>query len=196
MTWLRRFALQAMTAAIGMAFMAASVQASEACFDDAQLERLQTQAGRGVLIYVWSSRMVYSVEQMVVASRAAAVNGLDLVLLHDGRAAEQEVMSAMTSKATLSVPLNTSSTSISSSSTPQRGQIAMRPMHDLATPPYVSLSSQSRPLCSSQLIALEATRHFPTAFVVTAQGMHRFPIVGAMPEAAWVQSISQRLSKP
>jgi hypothetical protein len=51
----------------------------------------------------------------------------------------------------------------------------------------------SEPLCSESLQKADAQRHFPSAFVLTARGTHRFPIVGAMPPDGWRESIAQRL---
>ncbi len=86
------------------------------------------------------------------------------------------------------------------------------PVHDARVPPTEIASalkaaqkqspeatrflSASQALCSPQLLQAEALRHFPTAYVLTARGTHRFPIVGAMPLAAWQQSIAQRWAKP
>lgn len=52
---------------------------------------------------------------------------------------------------------------------------------------------KSEPLCASDLVNADALRHFPTTFVLTARGTHRFPIIGAMPQSAWQLSISERL---
>jgi hypothetical protein len=51
----------------------------------------------------------------------------------------------------------------------------------------------SQALCATSLLERDALRHFPTAFVVQASGVHRYPIIGAMPEAAWASSIAQRV---
>jgi hypothetical protein len=51
----------------------------------------------------------------------------------------------------------------------------------------------SQALCADNLLQADALRHFPTAFVLSAAGVHRFAIVGAMPLAAWQHSIAQRL---
>jgi hypothetical protein len=56
--------------------------------------------------------------------------------------------------------------------------------------------SNSSTLCATELIQAQALRHFPTAFVLTARGTHRWPIVGAMPLTAWQRSITQRLATP
>ncbi len=55
------------------------------------------------------------------------------------------------------------------------------------------LLTASQALCAPQLIERDALRHFPTAFVLTARGTHRFPIVGAMPALYWQRSVAQRL---
>jgi hypothetical protein len=60
----------------------------------------------------------------------------------------------------------------------------------------VNHAAGSLPLCAQKLLGSEALRHFPTAFVVTAQGVHRHPIVGAMPASAWHSSIAERLQQP
>jgi hypothetical protein len=52
----------------------------------------------------------------------------------------------------------------------------------------------SQPLCSAVLDARDATRHFPTALVMNAQGvLHPNAVVGAMPRIAWRESLRQRL---
>jgi hypothetical protein len=61
--------------------------------------------------------------------------------------------------------------------------------------PNAQLLRASLPLCATQLIKQDALRHFPTAFVLSARGTHRFPIVGAMPLPAWRTSIAQRLEQ-
>jgi hypothetical protein len=79
--------LTAMMLALGADFAKA-----DTCFDDQNLAQLMpTRAEqRPVLIYVWSPRMVYSVQNMAVASRAAAATGMEFVVLHDSRAPDQE----------------------------------------------------------------------------------------------------------
>ena len=154
---------------------------AEACFDDENLAQLQSAsaAHRGTLIYVWSPRMVYSVQNMAVASRAAAVAGLDFVVIRDGAAAPAEAdPAAWTYRPQAQYP-----------SAPERN-----PPADLATPPVVPLQDFSQMLCSPRLISLDAQRHFPTAFVVSSGQIHRFPIVGAMPYEAWAISITKRLN--
>lgn len=152
---------------------------NDACFDDKNLQQLQSKS-RGTLVYVWSPRMVYSVQNAAVASRAAAAAGLDFVVLHDTRVPEHALIQSRV--AGLHV--------IS-----QRGLESPAEM-DLATPPFISPLESSRPLCSVQLVEREALRHFPTAFVITARGIHRHPVVGAMPWSAWASSLDQRLKQP
>lgn len=149
------------------------------CFDDKKLTSLQANSQHGALVYVWSPRMVYSVQQMQIAARAAAASGLDFVAVHDARVPEKELITFN----------NQSSQPLS------RAEIKIDEQ-DLATPPYLPIAETSVPLCAEKLLQSEALRHFPTAFIVTAQGVHRQPIVGAMPPAAWHSSIAQRLQQP
>lgn len=165
-------------AMIFIAFYAGKATANN-CFNDEDLNTVSQQASqnqRGALIYVWSPRMVYSVHQMALASRMAAANGLEFIVVHDMRVPYKELLE-----------LNSRPAIFQNS-----GQ---RPPEeaDLATPPFFALTDSSRPLCSATLLANEALRHFPTSFVVTAQGVHPHPIVGAMPQTAWMASIAQRL---
>ena len=51
-------------------------------------------------------------------------------------------------------------------------------------------------MCSQRLMTSDALRHFPSAFVVNQRGIHRHPIVGAMPASAWASSIAHRLALP
>ena len=160
------------------AFRAYSMPTNE-CFDDKKLGDIQAQSKRGAMVYVWSPRMVYSVQQMQVAARAAAANGLDFVVVHDARVPRDEVVTLQ------SAPI----------SLPSRAEIKLEES-DLATPPFLPIADSSVPLCAQTLIDREALRHFPTAFIVTAQGVHRHAIVGAMPAGAWLSSIAQRLQQP
>ncbi len=146
---------------------------NDSCFDDKYLQKLQSKSQqRGTLVYVWSPRMVYSMQNVAVAARAAAAAGLDFVALHDMRVPSNELLQV-------------------------RQRITELPAQmDLATPPFVSPLDSSLALCSQKLLEHEALRHFPTAFVITARGMHPQPLVGAMPWGAWVSSIDQRLQQP
>jgi hypothetical protein len=157
-----------------IAFSAYFTRAST-CFDDQNLAQLTpTRADqRPVLIYVWSPRMVYSVHNMSIASRAAAAAGMDFVVLHDSRVPQDELLHPS--------PL------------PAKRSALDTAEQDLATPPFISPAHTSRPLCAPALLAREALRHFPTAFVLTSRGMHEQPMVGAMPQVAWQLSLSQRL---
>jgi hypothetical protein len=77
---------------------------------------------------------------------------------------------------------------------PQEEVLAARQrLHNLG-PQSAHALVDSQPLCAAILLERDALRHFPTAFVVQASGVHRYPIIGAMPETAWAMSISQRLS--
>ena len=165
-------------ALIFIALYAVNTSASE-CFDNENLARLSTASQRGTLIYVWSPRMVYSVQQMLIAARAAAISGLEFVAVHDSRVPKSELYSYQSSRV----------------SAPTGSSIKLED-EDLATPPYLSIADTSQPLCAATLLKHDALRHFPTAFIVTAQGVHRHSIVGVMPPAAWHSSIAQRLQQP
>ncbi len=120
--------------------------------------------------------MVYSVQQMALASRMAAAHGLEFVVVHDMRVPQQEL---------LDLPRNATAS----------GHLKFPPLEeaDLATPPFFPLADRSQPLCAPTLLASDALRHFPTSFVIMARGIHPHPIVGAMPQAAWQTSLEQRL---
>jgi hypothetical protein len=62
----------------------------------------------------------------------------------------------------------------------------------LTTLPHQALA-QSLPLCSQRLASLEATRHFPTSFVMQGGKLHVQPLVGAMPPAAYQLAIRAHL---
>lgn len=151
------------------------------CFDDQNLAQLMpTRAEqRPVLIYVWSPRMVYSVQNMALASRAAAAAGMEFVVLHDGRVPPAEL-------AHMQPPLEQVIAQL-------HAPIKIDANTDLATPPFVSPANFSQALCAKPLLQREALRHFPTAFVLTTKGIHAQPIVGAMPLAAWQLSLGERL---
>jgi hypothetical protein len=59
--------------------------------------------------------------------------------------------------------------------------------------PHTALAS-SRPLCSPQLVGLEATRHFPSSFVVRKGQLDPLPLVGAMPAAYYQSGLQARLA--
>jgi hypothetical protein len=154
---------------------------NDSCFDDQYLLKLQTSSKqRGALVYVWSPRMVYSVQNAAIASRAAAAAGLDFVVLHDIRVPSNELLGIRFS---------------GQGQTAQRSKEPLAEM-DWATPPFVSPLENSLPLCSQQLVQRDALRHFPTAFVINAQGIHPHAVVGAMPLNAWISSLDQRLKSP
>jgi hypothetical protein len=143
------------------------------CFDDANLKTLDFQASRGALLYVWSPRMVLSLQHAASAQRQAQQHGLRFVPLHDAKVPQAELDGAK--GAALTKP-----------ALPRPGR-----------PDYAQSAralTSSRPLCATSLLERDALRHFPTAFVVQASGVHRYPIIGAMPELAWASSIAQRLS--
>jgi hypothetical protein len=154
---------------------------NDACFDNQRLLKLQSNSKqRGALVYVWSPRMVYSVHNAAIASRAAAAAGLDFVVLHDMRVPGNELLDVHFS---------------SQGQSAQRSSVPLAEM-DLATPPFVSPLESSLALCAPLLLQRDALRHFPTAFVINEKGIHPHAIVGAMPLSAWVSSLDQRLKQP
>lgn len=165
-------ALRAAYALVSIALYAHSARAGD-CFSDESLLKLSAPQ-RPVLIYVWSPRMVYSVHNMALASRAAAISGMEFVVLHDARVPPHEIAQLPWPPATVQ-------------------RIEIHADTDLATPPFVPPTDGSQALCAPTLLERDALRHFPTAFVITKRGIHPHPIVGAMPLAAWQQSIAQRL---
>lgn len=75
-----------------VALFAGNTTANE-CFDDKKLAQLIVDSPQGALIYVWSPRMVYSVQNMEAASRTAENSGLKFVALHDPRVPASEMPS-------------------------------------------------------------------------------------------------------
>jgi hypothetical protein len=73
----------------------------------------------------------------------------------------------------------------------ERDQALQAAQRDHAASTKILQGSQT--LCASDLTNADALRHFPTAFVLTARGTHRLPIVGAMPQPAWQIIITERL---
>jgi hypothetical protein len=162
-----------------IAIYAGNIWAGE-CFDNEDVLKLQAKSReqRGALVYVWSPRMVYSMQNMALASRAAAAAGLGFIVLHDDRVPKEEMQQAM----------------LASLSAHPGSRWNTSTELDPATPTFASLTDYSRPLCAPELIQREALRHFPTAFVISPQGIHPQPIVGAMPWQGWVSSLNQRLN--
>jgi hypothetical protein len=110
--------------------------------------------------------MVLSAQHAASAQRQAHQQGLAFVPLHDAQVGDGEIRAALTQLADTTEPQHTASA-------------------------QALASSQS--LCASSLAARDALRHFPTAFVLQGGALHRHAIIGAMPEAAWAHSITQRL---
>lgn len=187
---------------------------SKPCFDDENLSQLDLQQRQGALVYVWSPRMVLSAQHAASAQRQAQGHGLRFVPVHDAgvpqaelQAAQQRLLeggvrgaasadhrtrrpSANGAPSASSTPGSSYKPSPSDKPSPDKA----RPMQHLAYPDSASALATSQPLCSASLLERDALRHFPTAFVVQPSGVHRYPIIGAMPEAAWAISIAQRLS--
>jgi hypothetical protein len=141
------------------------------CFDDKKLLAVTHQAN--TLVYVWSPRMVLSAQHAATAQQQALLQGLQFIAVHDAQIAQAEIEAARNRMAA------------SNDSTAQRS----------ATSLQVSLA-----LCANTLMQRDALRHFPTAFVVRNYrsdgyaSVHRYPVVGAMPEPAWASSLTQRMA--
>lgn len=191
-------------AAILIAALATSAWAS-ACFDDGKLQALDFGQQQGALVYVWSPRMVLSAQHAASAQRQAGKHGLRFVPLHDASVPQAELDGAR--QRLLGEDLLT--TKAPNSGLPNKKvankDVPNRDLPSTGMPHTGSLSegllsaqalTSSQALCSAYLLEREALRHFPTAFVVQPSGVHRFPIVGAMPEAAWAASLVQRLQVP
>jgi hypothetical protein len=146
----------------------ASNTPASTCFDDETLQNLAVRSANdtGTLVYVWSPRMVLSVSQARYAAHAAGQQGLDFLAVHDASVPVAEIQAALRRASA-------------------RGASSARAARHLRA---------SQALCAPQLIQRDALRHFPTAFVLSASGTHRFPIVGAMPPKFWQRSIAQRLA--
>lgn len=155
---------QKIAAALCIAGCAVFASASD-CFDDKSMALAQQDSQ--ALLYVWSPRMVLSAHHAASVQQQARLQGLRFVPLVDAQVPEQEVM------------------------------VALRTMVASGTPAQQSsafILKQSQPLCSDTLLQRDALRHFPTAFVLQLSGLHRLPIVGAMPPSAWARSLQQRLA--
>jgi hypothetical protein len=165
--------------ALIMIAVCASPAWSNGCFDEKNLVHAMHQAGRArpALLYVWSPRMVYSVQNMAQAATAAANAGMDFIALHDNRVPPAELLALSTGQ-------------------PSAAHLSAAPLSaaEAATSGASPLLHSSLALCAQQLIDRDALRHFPTAFVIAARGLHPHPIVGAMPLTAWQQSIALRLT--
>jgi hypothetical protein len=173
-------------AAIFIAALATSAWAS-ACFDDKNLQTLDFQHEQGALLYVWSPRMLLSAQHAASALRQAQQHGLRFVPLHDASVPQSELDGA---RQRLLGPVLNGFTGAKGANLAAPAQ-SMPPRADNAY--SANALANSQPLCSTRLIERDALRHFPTAFVLQPSGVHRYPIVGAMPEAAWASSIAQRL---
>lgn len=150
-------------------------QATLQCFADSDWSQV-----RSAVVYVWSPRMVLSVTQAALVARAAKAQGLQFIPLVDARLPPGEWQEALQQLAT---PLAIQTAQRQPGGTPN--------MLD-----SVAALAPTRPLCSAQLIQLDAYRHFPTSFVVNGPSPHPSPIVGAMPQDFWTQALRLRLSHP
>lgn len=141
------------------------------CFDDKKL--LAITHPTNTLVYVWSPRMVLSAQHAAAVQQQALQQGLQFVAVHDAQVPQAEIDAARSRMAA------SNDSTFQRSATTLQGSIA---------------------LCASALEQRDALRHFPTAFVVrnhrsdSHARVHRYPVVGAMPEAAWASSLVQRLA--
>jgi hypothetical protein len=158
--------MRQLTASFLIAACASFTWASE-CFDDKKMALVQQETK--ALLYVWSPRMGLSAQHAASVQRQAHEHGLRFVAMYDAHVPADEVDAALRSMARSGV-----TALINSASSLQKSQ----------------------PLCANSLLERDALRHFPTAFVLLPSGLHRHPIVGAMPPGAWAQSLQQRLALP
>jgi hypothetical protein len=135
------------------------------CFDDKSMALMQQ--GSPTLLYVWSPRMVLSAQHAASVQQQANLQGLRFVPLVDAQVPAQEVLIALRKMVASGAPA-------------QQGS--------------AFILKHSQALCSDTLLERDALRHFPTAFVLQPSGLHRLPIVGAMPPTAWAHSLQQRLA--
>ena len=138
----------------------------------AQLESapcaLTAPADQPALLYVWSPRMVLSVEHAGAVRAQAHSLGLRWQPVHDPAIAAEELQAALGSQ-----------------------------VHGSQRANYRALKD-SQALCNADLIGQQhALRHFPTAYVLYRQGgevhIAGEAIVGAMPLAFWRLALQQRL---
>jgi hypothetical protein len=155
------------------------------CFDDKDVSTAAAQQPRGALLYVWSPRMVLSAQHAASAQRQAMQHGLRFVPVHDAGVPAAELAASLGRLLGPSDdPLHHAGKNNTKTNT-DHSAINTNHSH--------SVLATSQPLCAPSLLERDALRHFPTAFVVKASGVHRHAIIGAMPEAAWASSIAQRL---
>lgn len=142
------------------------------CFDDKKL--LAITHPTNTLVYVWSPRMVLSAQHAAAVQQQALQQGLLFVAVHDAQVPQTEIDAARSRMAA-----STNNSTMQRSATSLQGSLA---------------------LCAQALTQRDALRHFPTAFVVRNRrsygyaSVHRYPVVGAMPEAAWASSLAQRMA--
>ncbi len=139
------------------------------CFDDKKLFAVTQQAN--ALVYVWSPRMVLSAQQAAAVQQQAQQQGLQFVAVHDTQVPQAEIDAARSRLAA------------STDSVVQRSAVSLQ---------------SSLNLCANALLQRDALRHFPTGFVLRSHNshasVHRYPVVGAMPETAWGSSLAQRMA--
>lgn len=158
-----RCMVRIVAATLCIAGCAVSTKAGD-CFDDKTMALMQQ--GKQALLYVWSPRMVLSAHHGASVQYQASLQGLRFVPLVDAQVPAQEVLTALHNM-------------VASGAAAQQDS--------------AFILKHSQALCAETLLERDAVRHFPTAFVLQPSGLHRLPIVGAMPPTAWAYSLQQRL---
>lgn len=145
----------------------AAPRAADSCFSEADWQALQRSTARtgasGVLLYVWSPRMVLAAVHAHEVAQVAAEEGLQFVPVHDGRLPPAELQQALQALA-------------------QRQQSLGQP----------DVLASTRAFCTPSLVQQDAYRHFPTAWLVQAGRHHPVPLVSAMPPEYWRLGIRLR----
>jgi hypothetical protein len=191
-------------APIAIAFVSVNVlvgaaHAQPGCFDDQSLQAAQ-QRGDSALIYVWSPRMVLSATEAGHVRQSAAEQGLDFWPLHASNLPEPERLAAIAHLQQRELDSVPAPLGLSAEPSAELAAKAQAEPASLSTSSSSNSAAQvlqgSRPLCAASLLALEATRHFPTAFVLSHGQLQPYPIVGAMPATAWQVALRQRHTAP
>jgi hypothetical protein len=178
--------------------LASAAHAQPTCFDEPSLQAAELR-GDSALIYVWSPRMVLSATEAGHVRRSAAEQGLAFWPVHASNLPEPERLAAIAHLRQLESAPELVALSVSAQSSAEAAHTmqaepassSIRTSTSLFTSAAQALQA-SRPLCAASLLTLEATRHFPTAFVLSRGQFQPYPIVGAMPAAAWQLALRQR----
>jgi hypothetical protein len=184
--------------------LTSTAHAQPGCFDDQSLQAAQ-QRGDSALIYVWSPRMVLSATEAGHVRQSAAEQGLDFWPLHASNLPEPELLAAIAHLQQreldlVPAPLGLSAEPSAELAAKAQAEPASSSASTSTSTSVFTSATQalqgSRPLCAASLLMLEATRHFPTAFVLSHGQLQPYPIVGAMPATAWQVALRQRHTAP